>query len=102
MADYYRNCRSMENQTLAFVPKDVIGYQWGACLDLGAYYNEIMKELEGSESGQAYSQLSNVESVLGMSLRDDVLPAFGDEWGGYLQDIQQFGSFPIAVVSIVC
>ena len=92
---HYADCRSLENRSLVFVPNNVLLYEWGACLDLKAYWDKGMEELHAKNGAAAQQTIAAYEQSLGMSIEDDLIPAFGDEWGGYLEDITQLGNFPL-------
>lgn len=86
-------CPPEENKTIRFIPKDVLGYEWSNCFQLDYYWGEIKKELARIESPE--SKVKDLETRMGLSVEGDILPAFGDEIGGYLSDIQVGGLFPI-------
>jgi len=86
-------CPSEENKTIRFIPKEVLGYQWSNCFKLDYYWKQINKELE--QKGASSSRIDEMETKIGMSIERDILPAFGEEIGGYIQDIQVGGFFPI-------
>lgn len=91
------SCPAARNATLAFVPADAILYQWSNCLDLGASWDEIEREVATAHQANedAVSPIDALETVLDLKIKDDVLPAFGDEMGGYLKDIRVDGQFPV-------
>jgi hypothetical protein len=91
-ADIY-TCPAQENKSLPFIPKDVLGYQWSNCFHLDYYWQQIQKEM--AKSPESTAQIATVEAQTGFSISKDILPAFGDEIGGYIQDIQVGGLFPI-------
>lgn len=96
-AAFFYRCPSAENKTLRFTPKDVLGYQWSNCLDLSYSWDQIKKELDQAAvqaRRPALGGVKDIEQIMGLSIQDDILPAFGDEIGGYLQDIQLSGPFP--------
>jgi len=41
-------CPSQINKTINFVPKEVLGYQWSNCFELGYYWKEIKKEIKNA------------------------------------------------------
>ena len=91
------NCPAARNATLAFVPADTIVYQWNNCLDLRASWDEIEREVALARAGveDAATPINALESVLGMNIQEDVVPAFGDEMGGYLKDVRAGSLFPV-------
>ncbi|MCK5180548.1 MAG: hypothetical protein KAR32_13545, partial [Candidatus Omnitrophica bacterium] len=91
-ADLY-TCPSQINKTINFIPKEVLGYQWSNCFDPDYYWKEIQKELALTDA--AASRVDELEEKIGFSIAGDILPAFGDEIGGYISDIQVGGFFPI-------
>ena len=85
-------CAPQENETISFVPKDVLGYQWSNCLRLGHYWDQIVGELENQNESD--SKVGEIEQMVGLSIADKLLPMFGDEIGGYLKDVE-IGMFPL-------
>ena len=101
-AKLYASCHVVPNPTLDFIPKDILGYQWSSCLNLGHYWRQIKNEMakaksrsneEGGESVEF--KIKGLEEQWGLTIENDILPAFGDEVGGYLSDIQTGALFPI-------
>jgi len=86
-------CPPGDNRTIRFVPKEVIGYQWSNCLDLNHYWKQMKKEITSLDASGA--AVNDLETRLGMNIERDLLPAFGSEFGGYLEDIQVGGFIPI-------
>ncbi|HBR14809.1 MAG TPA: hypothetical protein DD723_04600 [Candidatus Omnitrophica bacterium] len=99
VARFYDTCAPVENKTILFVPKETIGYHWGTCLDLGFFWKQIKKEIarieDQSEKYTAQDRLDAVEEFLGLKIEEDLLPAIGNEFGGFLTGIQSGGMFPI-------
>lgn len=91
------SCPAATNATLAFIPADAIVYQWNNCLDMKASWNEIKQEVAAAHTGveDAVTPINALETVLDMNIEEDVLPAFGDEMGGYLKDIRAGILFPV-------
>ncbi len=98
-ASSFLSCTSVKNNTLSFTPKNVLGYGWGGCLNLDNTWEQIKTEMVNRQGDQSTSimeaQVQNFEKNIGFSIKDDVLPAFGEEFGGYLSDIETGGMFPI-------
>src|SRR6185503_2185024 len=98
---YLYTCAPSVNKTLKFIPSGVLGYQWSSCLMLEQYWNQLMKEItrEPPNPNDAVpsplEELQKFESMIGLSVERDILPAIGDEIGGYLADVQMEGMFPI-------
>lgn len=90
-------CPAAPNATLAFVPADAVFYQWNNCLDLKASWDEIKQEVAAAHAGveDAVTPINALESVLDMNIEEDVLPAFGDEMGGYFKGVRAGGPFPV-------
>ncbi len=90
-------CPAAPNATLAFVPADAVFYQWNNCLDLKASWDEITQEVAAAHAGveDAVTPINALETVLDMNIEEDVLPAFGDEMGGYLKGVRAGGPFPV-------
>ena len=98
LAAYY-TCEATANRTLKLVPPGVLGYQWNSCFHLERYWDQLVAELAkrgGNDNGGGVSgQIRQMESALGFSIENDILPAFGDEFGGYLADVSVTGGFPV-------
>ncbi|MBI3617683.1 MAG: DUF3352 domain-containing protein [Candidatus Omnitrophica bacterium] len=90
------SCPAATNATLAFIPADAIVYQWNNCLDLKASWDEIKQEVAAAHAGveDAVTPINALETVLDMNIEEDVLPAFGDEMGGYLKDVRVADRLP--------
>ena len=86
-------CPSSKNKTIDFTPQEVLGYHWGNCFKLDYYWAQMVKEVE--RLGASASKIDEFEATIGLSIEKDILPAFGEEIGGYIQDIQVGGLFPI-------
>jgi len=98
MAKYYASCKNEENGSINLIPSNMLAYIWGNCFDLGYYWEETKKELElstvpGQPSGS--EQIAQYEKMIGLTMEGDILPAFGDEIGGYIKDIHVDRNFPI-------
>lgn len=93
-------CPPAANQTLAFIPADILGYQWSACYDFDYYWQQAKKDLArvsqlNPEGGGPQAAIASVEQRLNLNIENDILPALGDELGGYLADVDTQGFFPI-------
>lgn len=90
-------CPAAPNATLAFIPADAVFYQWNNCLDLKASWDEIKQEVAAAHAGveDAVTPIDALETVVDMNIEEDVLPAFGDEMGGYLKGVRAGGPFPV-------
>ncbi|MBP9853440.1 MAG: DUF3352 domain-containing protein [Candidatus Omnitrophica bacterium] len=98
MAKYYDACQNQDNQSINFVPAGSLAYVWGNCFDLNYYWEELKKEMEAAEPAGKWStaeQLAAFEQTIGLTVEGDILPAFGNEIGGYVKDIHADGNFPI-------
>ena len=99
-AQSYSSCASSANQTINFVPQDVLFYQWNNCFDLEYIWNVVKRELVRT-SGQAKEKISvdgqikQLEAALGLNVEKDIIPAFGKEISGYLMDIEMTEYFPV-------
>ncbi len=90
------SCPGVENKTSRFIPEDVFVYQWSNCFKLDDYWKQINTQMDELSA----DQIKGIESMLEISVVGDILPAFGEEIGGYLQDVQfkdfpMIGEFPI-------
>ncbi len=90
-------CPPSENKTLRFIPQDVLGYQWGNCFDFSYSWKQLQEEVAKiqAQPDMPPGGLRDIGDVMGLSLEEEILPAFGDEVGGYLQGIQTGASFPM-------
>jgi len=92
------SCAASENKTISFIPKTVVAYQWNNCLHLEYYWDEINKEVEKAAVQNTEENVTNmvvmIESALGMSVQEDILPALGDESGAFLVGVD-ISNFPI-------
>ncbi len=99
VASNYVTCQSGENKTLEFPPQESLVYYWNRCLDLGKKWDEMIDTLKKAgpkASGvDPTQQVKVIEQTLGLSMRDQVIPAFGNEIGGYVTDVNMEGMFPI-------
>ncbi len=97
LAEFYGSCKDVTNQTMNFMPQNALAYQWGTCFDLQYYWDEIKLELERAAPGKVSvaDQIAQYEQMIGLSIEGDIIPAFGDEIGGYLRDVVMTPNFPI-------
>jgi len=97
-------CHPEENQSLSFIPVDVLGYQWGNCFNLQSYWDQIKEQIAESKAKSANQQedgafsipvmrLPNMDEGLFNEIENNIIPSIGDEFGGYLTDIQLGGGF---------
>lgn len=102
LSKFYLTCDPVDNQTLEFIPRDILGYQWGNCFDLEYYWEEFQEQLAkaGRDDQNVRAQLEKFEESLGISVEDDILAAIGDEAGGFLVDIEVQGFFPIPKLAL--
>lgn len=94
------NCPPGENQSLSFIPQNVVGYQWNNCYDLKSTWQQAQSEMAEAAQGAGESQpptamIAAMEQSLGLSIQNDIIPAFGDEFGGALADIKITEAFPL-------
>jgi len=98
------SCPPVENKTLGFIPHQVIGYQWNNCTDLKSQWEYLKEGLQeeaaqsSREKRQAPSSaetIATIESAWKLSIEKDILPALGDEWGGYWSGLDLTGVFPL-------
>lgn len=98
LAKYYASCQNEGNQSVNFAPSNTLTYVWVNCLDLNYYWEETKKEMElAAVPGQpsASEQIAQYEQMIGLRVEEDILPAFGDEMGGFIKDIHVDRNFPI-------
>ncbi len=90
----------VENSSLAMIPGGVLQYQWNGSLDVEDYWNEFKKEWRRGASdrggaGSPEQEIRKLEQRLGLSIEGDLLPVIGDEFGGFLADVDLKGPFPV-------
>lgn len=81
------------NKTLKMVPNNTMGYYWANTLDLMSYLELYSRESFLSDEAKKSIE-AKFEKAVGISL-DEVLHAFGNEFGLTLTDIVTGGPFPI-------
>ncbi|GEM_PF-2732295 len=94
----HTSCAPRENKTVSFIPKEVLIYQWGNCIDFNYYWEEIQKEIKKTETSSSKTasreQIQKIEDALGFSIKEIAL-SLGDEMGGHLADIDENSLIPI-------
>lgn len=92
--------KPQKNSTIDFVPKDIIGYQWNNCFDAKLNWDSFKQEL--SKTPERFPQgaspeeiIAGIEQALGMNIEYDIIPALGNEMGGFLSDINLNGPVPV-------
>ena len=91
-----------KNETIKFAPENVISYQWGT-FDFKSYWGYLRSEMEqpSARAGQTGNVspikglVSGLESKIGMSIDNELIPALGDESAFILTDINVEGLFPM-------
>lgn len=101
IAEIY-SLKPQKNKSINFVPKNVIGYQW-SCFDARStwsYYKGVLsEEFERVPQGPSFAEIiADLEKELGMGIENDVIPALGNEIGGFLSDINLSTPIPIPEV----
>src|SRR3989338_7518682 len=81
------NCQPAANESLAFVPLKAVGYQWNNCLNLKQYWRQMKNEIAESaklepQATPSAGPISGVGESPGLSAREHLLPAIGNEFGG--------------------
>ncbi len=89
-------CTPAVNDSLKFIPTNVLAYNWGSCYDFKEYWQQIKEQMQASpELAGGIRQLKRkTEKKMGLKIEEDVLPLLGHEVGGYLTDIDTYGMFP--------
>ena len=96
----FYSCPADENKSLNIVPHNVIAYSWNNCFPFEEYWQYLKSEF-AKESADAKAKtaldtfLVNFEKNLNVSLENDILPALGDEYGGYFYGMDLSGMFPV-------
>ena len=94
-------CRPQKNNSLRFIPINALYYQWNGCFLPQPGWEDFKQELfRGSEElpqggPRPEELLKNIEEKLGLSIEYDIIPALGDESGGFLSEFNLAGPFPI-------
>ncbi|HBG60924.1 MAG: hypothetical protein A2Y03_09400 [Omnitrophica WOR_2 bacterium GWF2_38_59] len=89
-------CPASENKSINFIPEDVVVYQWANCLDLADIWGQMQKQIDNLPNADAQSaQIAAIEQSLGINIKDDIIPTFAGEFGGYLKGINVGFLFPI-------
>lgn len=98
IASFYKECENADNNSLKFIPDNTLAYQWGSCFDLEYYWTEMKAEMArepGAKGASVTQQIAQYEQMIGLTIEGDVIPAFGDEIGGYIRDITMTQNFPL-------
>ena len=94
------SCGPKVNETLKFIPKETLVYQWSECYNWNVYWDEVKKEIASGpmylEQGVSVKQqVEQLENTLGLSIEKDLLAALGDELGWVINYISLDEPFPI-------
>lgn len=103
MARSFDSCQGQKTSAVDFVPAESIGYYWSGCLNLDYYWEQFKKDVIDEDSGVELTpeeKLASLEATVGASIEADVLPAFANEVGAFLVDIEGGGIFPIPQFAI--
>ncbi len=102
-------CAPAENKTMKFVPKDVLAYQWNNCYNFKDLWMNVKEEIinqssrnssasddddEENKKAKAQKFFSKTQKYLNVDFENELLPALGDEIGGYLMDADTSGGIP--------
>jgi hypothetical protein len=83
---------------LSMLPEDTLGFFWQNTLDLKLYHDSLMESQDlQPESLAAVNPF--VQEKLGASV-EELINAFGPQWGMAMQDIKTGGFFPIPELGI--
>lgn len=98
MSQFYSS-ENKENETINFIPKEALFYSWSGSLDLNLYWQQIKAQLEDAlkiqgAGGTVEGEIKGLEDKIGFKIEEDLLPAVGNEIGGYLGEIKMM-LFPI-------
>lgn len=94
------SCATHQNATLDFVPRDILGYHWGACNKFDELLRQIKTEIQRApvtnpQGPSPQEILNQIASSLPVNIEEDLLPHLGDEYGGFLADFDVEGLFPL-------
>ncbi len=101
-------CAPKANASLKFIPADVLAYQWSSCVNAPYYWQSVKEELklaaeepqfEGTPA-KPEEVVSEIEKSLNLSVDKDIIPAIGDEMGGFLQSLDTSGNYPIPQITL--
>lgn len=93
------------NSSLNFIPKDIIAYQW-MCFDPKISWDSLTQQMKQAPAAQNSPKISageiikGIETGLGVDLEKDLIPALGNEVGGFLYNIDLGGPIPIPQLAI--
>ncbi len=96
-------CEESDNESLAMIPSEALGYMWMNCLDPKYYWEKMNGELSNLPEDKAqasFAQMQAIESILGLSIEKELIPSLGDEFGGYLLDVDLTGDFPLPKLAL--
>ena len=85
------NCPGVVNASLKMIPRDALGYRWNNCMPF-AYYLEKLKN--GWKAPRNNGPLKGLNALSPPELLGNLLPALGDELGGYVWPVA-FTSLPM-------
>ncbi len=99
----FYECKPKANGSLDFVPQGIIWYQWNGCLDAASYWARVKEEMGQSAAASPHEQaapspeamIQGLENMLKLSIEHDLIPAFGDEAGGFLANIDTSDKYPL-------
>jgi hypothetical protein len=94
------DCIAINNESIRLVPQEVLGYHWQSCLDVKSYWNAERKKLEARLAAEQKEItmdqiIQQFENKFKLSIENDIIPALGQEFGGYLTDIDTKAPYPI-------
>ncbi len=115
-------CPSQPNNSLSFVPREALYYQWTACLDAKYYWENVKAEMAYSSAammqqtrpaapstakGEAPADnpdekvptmeetITGLEKTMNLNIEKDILPAFGKEFGVYFTGVDLADKYPL-------
>ena len=93
------SCQPVENKAIKFIPQNAAIYQWNNCFNFEDYWKkmkeEFAKQPQGENAMTPEMVITKIQDALKLNLETDILPALGNEYGGYFSDINLEGLFPI-------
>ena len=84
--NYYKTCMNSKNESLDYVPKSALMYQWVGCLDWKFYMKYVLPEFLDSRAKEKEAQLELWKPYM------DVL---GDQLGWFVSDLKETSVLPI-------
>jgi len=98
-------CSPGENSSIKFVPENILSYHWNHCFDLSVMVDSALQDASAAYPDEETKinpdeVIASLEQTLNLSYKEDILPAFGNEMGHVIYDIDVGNVFPIPKVML--